>query len=320
MSKARSVMLSMSRKAYRNPYAHIEELEQDYLGKEEKLHRSKPAGPAVPGPEVFHNPYIFVDNEESEAESAPKVQSEGANKPLEFTSAPYKTAKKPTYSDKDIKNIVMSLHRHLWINREAIWGSKVRTDPVEMLEPKVVANLLGFSYRDESGIGVHQTSDGDADVAGLIDDSAKTIYISPQFKSKVRRFTAAHEIGHAALHDLQGAMHRDRPDEQQRPERNPKETEADRFATYFLMPDNLVVARFLEIFYSRPFRITSETAFALGFKNANELASKCRTRRQLARLLASTERFNFEHFESLANQFKVSTEAMAIRIEELALV
>src|SRR5690554_1745442 len=320
MSKARSVMLAMSREAYRNPYAHIEELERDYLAEEEKLHLSKPAYHAVPGPEVFHNPYIFVDNEESEVESVPKTQSEGVNEPLVFTAPTYETAKKPTYSDKDIQEIVASLHRHIWVNRAAIWGSKVPKDPVEMLEPKVVANLLGFSYRDESGIGVHQTSDGDADVAGLIDDGAKTIYISPQFKSNVRRFTAAHEIGHAALHDLHGAMHRDRPDEHQRPKRDSKEREADRFATYFLMPENLVVARFLETFYARPFEITSETAFALGFKNANELARKYRTRRELARLLASTERYNFEHFKSLANQFNVSAEAMAIRIEELDLV
>lgn len=211
------------------------------------------------------------------------------------------------------------MHRHIWVNREAIWGSKVPKDPVEMLDPKVVANLFGFSYHEESGIGIHQTSDGDADVAGLIDDSANAIYISPQFTPKIRRFTAAHEIGHAALHNLQGAMHRDRPDESQR-QRDPKEREADRFATYFLMPENLVVARFLEIFHNHPFEITSETAFALGFKNANELARKCRTRRELARLLASTEHFNFEHFVSLANQFHVSTEAMAIRIEELGLV
>lgn len=320
MSKARSVMLSMSREAYRNPYAHIEELEQDYLGEEGKLHRPKAASPAAPSPEVFHNPYIFVNNEDSEVESVPKARSLGMNEPLALTPAPYTTAKKPTYSDKDIQNIVTSLHRHIWVNRKAIWGSEVPKDPVEMLDPRVVANLLGFSYRDESGIGVHQTNDGDAAVAGLIDDSEKTIYISAQFKPKVRRFTAAHEIGHAALHDLQGAMHRDRPDDHQRSKRDSKEREADRFATYFLMPENLVVARFLEAFYARPFKITSETAFALGFKNANELAKKCRTRRELSQLLASTERYNFEHFESLANQFNVSTEAMAIRIEELDLV
>lgn len=320
MSKARSVMLSMSREAYRNPYAHIEELEQDYQGEEQKLHRPKPASASAPSPEIFHNPYLFIDNEESEVDSVPKARSEGVNEGLAATSLPYKTAKKKTYSDNDIQKIVTSLHRHIWVNREAIWGSKVPKDPVEMLDPKVIANLLGFSYHEESGIGIHQTSDGDADVAGLIDDSAKAIYISPQFTPKIRRFTAAHETGHAALHDLQGTMHRDRPEEAQRLKRDPKEREADRFATYFLMPENLVVARFLEIFHIRPFEITSETAFALGFKNANELAKKYRTRRELARLLASTEHFNFEHFVSLANQFHVSTEAMAIRVEELGLV
>lgn len=320
MSKARSVMLSMSREAYRNQYAHIEELEQGYEEEEKKLHRSSRASASAPNPGVFHNPYLFVDNEESQIEFGPKVQSEGMNEGLAATPLPYKTAKKQTYSDKDIQKIVTSLHRHIWVNREAIWGNKVPKDPVEMLDPKVVANLLGFSYHEESGIGIHQTSDGDSEVAGLIDDNAKVIFISHQLKAKPRRFTAAHEIGHAALHDLQGTMHRDRPEDFQRPRREQKEREADTFATYFLMPENLVVARFLEIFHTHPFEITSETAFALGFKNANELARKCRTRRELARLFASTEHFNFEHFVSLANQFHVSTEAMAIRVEELDLV
>lgn len=90
MSKARSAMLSMSREAYRNPYAHIEELEQDYQEEEQKLHRQTPAVASAPSPEVFHNPYLFIDNEESEVDSVPKTRSEGVNEGLAATSYPIK--------------------------------------------------------------------------------------------------------------------------------------------------------------------------------------------------------------------------------------
>ena len=189
-----------------------------------------------------------------------------------------------------------------------------------MLDVRIATKMAGFDYQELGGIGIHQTSTGDPEVAGLIDESSRTIFISHQQKAKVRRFTAAHEIGHAMLHEFNGAMHRDRSSEIMGPKRDRCEKEADEFATLFLMPAKLVEARFLETFYTKPFVLTNETAFALGFSNTKELLRKYPTRRALAKLLASTERFNFVNIQSLADQFSVSTETMAIRLEELHLI
>lgn len=315
------------RAAGRNPYAGIEDLDQDQDCMAEEKRLFSPRGPATPtNPGVFQNQYLFAENDE-DIDAMPDAsiadsQAKGvlSKHPLSDEIQPFTTTKKQKYSKKEIQSIVNSLHRHLWTNRQKIWADKVPADPVDMLDPTILTNLLGFNYQEKSIIGVHQTSSGDAVVAGLIDDKAKTIYVSHQLKPKHRRFTAAHEIGHAALHDLRGSMHRDRYEDSQKARRDPKEREADTFATLLLMPENLVWARFKETFHVIPFKISSETAFALGFKSANELAEKCKTKHELAFLLASTERFNFEYFESLADQFRVSTQAMAIRIEELSLV
>ena len=42
--------------------------------------------------------------------------------------------------------------------------------------------------------------------------------------------------------------------------------------------------------------------------------------RDISRILAKTESFNGQYFRSLADQFYVSVEAMAIRLEELSLL
>jgi hypothetical protein len=47
---------------------------------------------------------------------------------------------------------------------------------------------------------------------------------------------------------------------------------------------------------------------------------KFKTLRQLSRVLASAEHYNGLQFNSLANQFRVTNEAMAIRLEELELL
>jgi len=57
-----------------------------------------------------------------------------------------------------------------------------------------------------------------------------------------------------------------------------------------------------------------------GYSQSSVLCKKSADMRQLSRMLASAEQFNGRHFVSLANQFKVSTGAMAIRLEELELV
>ena len=66
--------------------------------------------------------------------------------------------------------------------------------------------------------------------------------------------------------------------------------------------------------------LNEETAFALRAESLHSLDAARRTTRDLSRVLASAEQFDGRHFASLARQFCVSIEAMAIRLEELGLV
>lgn len=314
--------LSESRRTSKNPYSFMEELEEGHAEEEAKLFQSASKARAEPKadyPGVLHNPYHAANNEGLDS-GEPQGEHSASRIKDEFPELQISADKPRQYSRKQIQGEVKRLHRLIWGKKEKIWGDKVPENPVEMLDVRVAAKLAGFEFQELSGIGVHQTVAGDAEVAGLIDPENKTISISRQLNPKSRRFTAAHEIGHAVLHDLRGSLHRDRSDEILKPKRDRVEKEADEFATLFLMPAKLVEARFLEAFYNKPFTVTNQTAFALGFTNVKELLRKHPTRRELAKLLASTERFNFINRQSLADQFGVSVVAMAIRLEELGLI
>ncbi|MDZ7685297.1 MAG: ImmA/IrrE family metallo-endopeptidase [Gammaproteobacteria bacterium] len=157
------------------------------------------------------------------------------------------------------------------------------------------------------------------EVAGVIRKSELIVEVSPQFRPEVRRFTAAHELGHALFHTTEG-LHRDRAlDGATTAARDRIEYEADRFATHFLMPRDQVKKAFTQRYLAPPFVVTEESAFALGFKNASALAERCRETRDLSRLLASADSYNAVSFTPLAEHFGVSREAMAIRLEELEL-
>ena len=98
------------------------------------------------------------------------------------------------------------------------------------------------------------------------------------------------------------------------------EIEADKFATFFLMPERLVKAIFKKFFLTECFVLNEETSHALGLGDLMQLQKKVQTLRQLSKIIASAEKYNGVHFKSLASQFHVSNEAMAIRLEELELL
>jgi hypothetical protein len=54
--------------------------------------------------------------------------------------------------------------------------------------------------------------------------------------------------------------------------------------------------------------------------NLRQLQARCRSERDLAKVLASAQHYNGSHFKSLSERFGVSVGAMAIRIEELSLI
>jgi len=202
----------------------------------------------------------------------------------------------------------------------SLWRSELPTDPIEILDPKVAFGLLGYEYSLEEGLGQYRNENNLIEVAGLIDRDSKKVHVSRQFDLSVQAFTAAHELGHAVLHPAGGGIHRDRPMDSTSYPRKPEEIEADKFATYFLMPAKLVRTRFFDLFGAECFTLSEGTAFALIGMSLQEIRTKCNTLRDLSRLLASTEQYNNRYFVALATQFRVSMDAMAIRLEELKLL
>lgn len=224
---------------------------------------------------------------------------------------------------EQIRAIVRNLHADLWRSRHAIFPDGVPDDPVALLDPSITLARQGYRYGLDEYLGDYEPGSKKGDVAGEIDRNGKTVRVCRRLKPSVRRFTAAHELGHAMLH--QGAvMHRDGAIEGpagDRPHRSPIEKEADVFAAEFLMPPNIVRERFRTSFgCSERFELTWDSAYALNPAKAEELMQEASRGRPLALVLATTGRYGGTVFQPLAIQFGVSGEAMAYRLLELGLV
>ncbi|NOT14351.1 MAG: ImmA/IrrE family metallo-endopeptidase [Methylotenera sp.] len=227
--------------------------------------------------------------------------------------------KKTRYSKVEIQETVKFLHAFLWKNRKHIGFDDNSINLVDMLNPVISARLIGFDCSEVPSLGEEYKNGTLYEVAGIIDNRNKKIQVSLQFLPDVRNFTFAHELGHAFLHRENG-LHRDKPLDGAKLAFNETEREADIFATEFLMPEKLLRERFNKLFLTEIFVLNENTAFALGFNDYGKFIKRFKETRQLSRILASTEKFNSRHIISLAKQFNVSVEAMAIRLEELGLV
>lgn len=223
------------------------------------------------------------------------------------------------HSYVEIERQARNLHKRIWQNRSQIWPNAIPSNPIYMLDPVIALQFIGYDCNLEETLGQFRSDGKLMEVAGVIDKSSAKVRISRQFNNNIRSFTAAHELGHALLHQTSG-LHRDRPLDGTALSRDPLEFEADKFATFFLMPQKLIKTNFKKIFLTDRFSLNEGTAFALGLGDFMTLQEKFKTLRQLSRMLASAEQYNGRHFISLANQFRVSTEAMAIRLEELELL
>jgi len=236
-----------------------------------------------------------------------------------FTATPQKITKESRHSHIKIERQARNLHRRIWQNRNKIWSNAIPSNPIDMLDPVIALKFIGYDCDLDETLGQFYSSGKLIEVAGTIDKSSSKVHISRRFGNHIRNFTAAHELGHALLHQTSG-LHRDRPLDGTIISRDPVEREADKFATFFLMPTKLVKTTFEKFFLTDKFFLNEETAFALGLSDFMELKEKVKPLRQLSKMLASAEYYNGRHFVSLANQFRVSTEAMAIRLEELELL
>jgi len=305
-----------SRKILQNPYAYLDaEGGYDALPSDKTLnvHEAR---------RVLQNQYAYLD-EDGEYSGYPYGNdSTTPNVPLinPFHINPQKKEKQ-FYSRKAIESIARKLQRELWLTRKDLFPARREIGAIDVLDPTLALESLGYSVQIEESLGQYSANRELFEVAGIINNSSEQVQISRRFSPVIRNFTTAHELGHAVLHQGSG-LHRDRAldgSPNSRAKDN-NETEADIFAAYFLLPAKLVKSAFQKVFLTQTFVLEEDTAFALMSESVESLQNRCRTLRDLTRILASAERYNGVQVTSLANQFKVSAEAMAIRLEELDLV
>ena len=313
MIRSLSERITESRLLLKNPYAYLNDL-GGYSALPHHDELTEPSSEEIArSRRLLQNAYAHLD--ESGGFSALPNHS----RVQVFTDAPQKATKENRHSHSEIERHARNLHKKIWQNRNKIWSNAIPSNPIDMLDPAMALKFIGYDCDLDETLGQFYSDGKLIEVAGTIDKSSAKVHISRQFKNNIQNFTAAHELGHALLHQTSG-LHRDRPLDGTTISRDPVELEADKFAALFLMPRKLVKTTFEKFFLTDKFFLSEETAFALSLGDLMELKKKATALRQLSKMLASAEHYNGRHFVSLANQFKVSTEAMAIRLEELELL
>ena len=280
MGSSKNQQLVARRRLLQNPYAHIEDLEQLRL---ERLQE---------------NPYLYADQQGSDDVAQAKSLK--------------------AHDISTIEQIATKLQREIWAKRIEL-GIPPDAHPADLLQAEYAARLLGYSYSSHPSLGWIMRGRNKIVVAGLIDNSKRTIEVAADVDPHIARFTGAHEIGHAVLHPHLIGLHRDRPVSGITHSRDRVEYEADKFAAFFLMPRKLVTEQFLSRFIA-PFELEEQTAYALLGKPYSAARKLLPTRRHISRALAGAIQFNGRSFTSLTDYFGLGTEALAIRLEELELV
>lgn len=225
-------------------------------------------------------------------------------------------------SNEQIEIGISTLQKLIWKHRNLIWPANAPQDFKDLLNPELIfKDVLGYDYASREEFGALDENGNTKEIAGLIHQSNRLVVISNKFPLPIQRFTAAHELTHALFH-TDDTMHKDMPSHfaDNSITKSRTEREADRGATYILMPRKFVIKEFLARFGEPPFSINENSIFNLTRGDITSLKSEVKTSRGLARKLANATSYSHVYFESLAAFFGVSIEAMAIRIEELGLV
>ena len=215
-----------------------------------------------------------------------------------------------------IEKAARQLAHAIYQQRDSLWPEGAPDDPVQLLDPEKAFYLLGYQYQEVDSLGEIKPG---LEVTGIIDKDNRRVTSSRRVLPLVRNFTMAHELGHAIMH-RQSGLHRDQPiDGGAAIKRDPIEKEADYFAACFLMPEKLVRSVFAQRF---PDEVLNHEGlhFLLNHHNDKKIEKQLKTTRGLSRALASLDRINGHAVLSLAQYFKVSVEALAIRLEQLGLV
>jgi formiminotetrahydrofolate cyclodeaminase len=225
-------------------------------------------------------------------------------------------------SDTEIEELAKKLQNTLWTYRGIMWKHNTPQTPVELLEPEaVLRKVLNFRVSYPESLGFNEVKGDIFMVAGLIDKNRMEVKLSKHFSSQTIRFTAAHELGHALLHK-QMVLHRDRAmDGSSSIYRSKQEKQADKFATFFLMPGKIVKNVFIELFATEKLVVNQNTVFGLtNTAKVGEFRKRINDVDKFAYYIAGVETYGGRKFKSLADIFQVSIKTMAIRLVELGLV
>lgn len=219
-----------------------------------------------------------------------------------------------------IEKEVRRLQKEIWNAREVRYRMSGVPDVPTIFDPRNVADHCELFYEERERLDTDYRGGGGA--AGVWRRDRSTILVSTRFSYEVRRFTAAHEIGHFMLHPRVGdrTLHREFPVEGTNAQRTSIEKEADYYAACLLMPSGWVRKMFEARFGTKaPLALTETVAFHLG-ADYGQLFSQPGGSLLFAKTVARAEKFGGMPFKSLAQYFGVSPTAMAIRLEELGLV
>lgn len=323
-AKATAEQVRMARLRHQNPYAFLDvngNPDAIVVRADSDKSRKRVIAERIRQSRLLQqNPYAYINEYgQFDADIVPMSMSakdKRAGGVSQFTNSRYDR-------DEYIARRVREIQIQIWKERNSIWPDGVPASPIDMLDPVVGIRLAGYDCDLPETLGMVPGKNASWEVAGIIDRASKRIRVSRSMPIETLRFTAAHELGHALLHnDL--VMHRDRPIDGLRSNnvrRDPVEAEADKFAAYFLLPEKLVRERFRQVFAGMDvFVLTEDTVFAFDQVELRKAAEKCKNTRELSRALAKAKIFNGQACHSLSEQFGVSVETMAIRIEELGLV
>jgi Zn-dependent peptidase ImmA (M78 family) len=221
---------------------------------------------------------------------------------------------------RQIENEAIRLRWQIWHARQNVLRHPPH--PLEVLDPQIAAAELGFQlqYLDRLSFGVGQQN---FETAGLLDRSNKKITIAQCYGPEAARFTAAHELGHAVLHEDRIILHRDLPIRGlEEPLKDPIEREANYFAGVFLMPTEFLTKVFRQMFGSAPLAFNHDVASLLRPNDPGSLLHAYPGSKARSVALATARSFGvgntFNH--SLAEFFQVSVATMSIRLRELELV
>lgn len=185
------------------------------------------------------------------------------------------------------------------------------SDPVDWLSPPTLAEILGLAYETVPKILLADRPRGRV-ALGLLDLSKRSVLVSEEKGLEVARYTGAHELGHYLYHRHRVRQHWEReldPDQ-----KDPQEREADDFAARFLMPTSLLTRRLTEDFCKPPIRIDESWLYFLLGDQVDPDSKELDLEYALAK---ANRNSRYQQIVPLHQQFKVSKQAMAIRLQEV---